>query len=368
MPRILRAILALAMPVALLAAGSTSATWHAPVGHAAAARVGSVRVIQRGLAVRPPGRRVRRGTVKMPLFSRYGLTTGRAERAAIDFRDGSVLQMNERTDAVLTSPTTTLLRSGEVDQVLAPGANHRIQTAAAVATAIGTNYLVRIIGRASYVMVQRGAVLVSNPYGSVVVKSNQGSLVIPGQAPQPAYPVDAGSATSWIGGLRPPALSENIALDSSGGRIVAFTSQYVARSSSDYGPFPFGLAANLIDGRLDVGWESNTGLTTNQSVTIAFKDGAIYPIAAILIDPAATQGDPADSALKDFAVRVSTTDAVDSAFTTVLQGTCARRDALQRFVLPPGTRARYLQLVARDNYGDPQRIAVAELEVVSPAR
>jgi hypothetical protein len=330
-------------------------------------QLGSVKFIRHGLHVQPPGSADRNGTLKMPLFQRYRLRTGAADQASIGFRDGTVLHMNSHTDAQLTSPTMTRVSSGEVDEVLVPGTSHSVQTNAAVASAIGTNFMVRIVGPGSYFMVVHGAVLVSNQFGSVVVKHNQGSLVIPGQPPQPAYPVDAGTATTWVDSMPTPKLPENIALDASGGSITGFSSQYVAASSSDYGPFPFGLAANLIDGRLDVGWESNTGLPANQWVKIGFQNGATYLITAVQIDPAATQGDPSASDMKQFEILVSTTGTDDADFHTVLRGTCMQQNALQRFSVPPGTHARYLELLAVDNYGDPKRVAVSELEVISPA-
>jgi hypothetical protein len=335
--------------------------------HAASPAVGSVSFIRHGLQVRPPGKSSHAGKVKMSLFQRYELHTGTSDQASIGFSDGTVMHMNAQTDAVLTSPHVTTVHGGEVDEDLAPGADHQVQTSAAIASAIGTNFLVRIVGPASYFMVLHGAVQVSNPYGTVVVKHDQGSLVIPGQPPQPAYPVDAGTATSWINTMPVTHLPENVALDASGGTIAGFSSQYVASSRSDYGPFPFGLAANLIDGRLDVGWESATGQPSNQWVKVGLPGAALYTVSEVLIDPAATQGDPAASDLKDFQILVSTATSADADFHVVLSGTCSQSSALQKFGLPAGTKARYVEIKALDNYGDPSRIAVAELEVVSPS-
>jgi hypothetical protein len=215
--------------------------------------------------------------------------------------------------------------------------------------------------------VLHGAVQVSNAFGTVVVEHNQGSLVIPGQPPQPAYPVDAGTATSWINTMPAPHLPENVALDSSGGTIDGFSSEYSASSRSDYGPFPFGLAANLIDGRLDVGWESASGRPSNQWVKVALANDALFPITKVLIDPVATQGDTAASDLKDFEILVSTASSADADFHTVLRGRCTQKNSLQTFALPAGTQARHVEIRALDNYGDPNRVAIAELEVVSPS-
>jgi hypothetical protein len=308
------------------------------------------------------------GVLKMQLFQRYRLRTGRSDQASIGFKDGTVLHMNSGTDAELTSPSVTVVRGGEVDEDLTPGASHAVQTSAALATAIGTNFLVRIVGDGSYFMVLHGAVQVSNQFGTVVVKHNQGSLVVPGQPPQPAYPVDAGSATAWIASMPNPRLPENIALDASGGSIAGFSSQLVAAASSDYGPFPFGLATNLIDGRLDVGWESDTGQPANQWVKVALPGGTVHHISAVAIDPAATQGGPIASELKGFQILVSTATEADADFHLVFHGTCAPGYSLQKFTLPIGTTARFVELRALDNQGDPHRVAAAELEVIGPQR
>jgi hypothetical protein len=352
--------------ICIVSFGVPVTVMSAPIADAAGHQVGAVRFIRHGLGVQPPGGRSVAGRVRMPLFNNYGLRTGASEEASVGFRDGTMLHINQRTDAVITSPSVTKVRQGEVDEDLAPGADHRIQTAAAVASAIGTNFLVRIIGRSSYVMVLHGAVLVANPQGTVVVKSNQGSLVIPGQAPEPAYPVDAGTATGWIGSLPNPHLPQNVALDSSGGFIAGFSSQYSAAGTNDYGPVPYGLAANLIDGRLDAGWESDTGHPSQQFVTVGFAGKKVKKVSAVFIDPAATQGDPAASDLRQFAIAVSSTGTAATDFHTVLTGECKQKNAMQRFKLPAHTSARYLQLLAQNNYGDPRRVAVAELEVVSP--
>jgi hypothetical protein len=101
-------------------------------------------------------------------------------------------------------------------------------------------------------------------------------------------------------------------------------------------------------------------------VTLGFLGKKVRAISAVEIDPAATQGDPAGSDLRQFEIRVSTTGAAAADFHTVLQGVCKQKNSLQRFGLPRGTRARYVELFARSNYGDPRRVAAAELEVVSP--
>ena len=63
-------------------------------------------------------------------------------------------------------------------------------------------------------------------------------------------------------------------------------------------------------------------------------------------------------------ILASTTGTDPASFTSVYSGTCLQKDSLQRFVLPQPIKAKYIELLAHDNYGSPDWIAVAELEVV----
>jgi hypothetical protein len=324
------------------------------------AQLAQVKFIARGLTVRPPRGRSIKGTKNMPLFGQYGLQTGTGERASIGFRDGTILHMNQRTDAVLRSPHVTFVQGGVVDEAVAPGSNHKVQTAAAIAAAIGTNFLVKIVGGASYFMVLHGAVVVSNRYGSVTVKNNQGALVVPGQAPQPAYPVDATTATDWTRGMPAPNIGENIALDANGGYVAGYSSQHESAHQGASWDAPL-----VIDGQLSTGWETARGKARDQWIKIGFRGNRTFRIAKVLIDPAATQGDPATADLKNFEIRTSTGGLTDASFTTVLRGTCRQGNYLQSFTLPKPVRARYVELYALDNHGNQRRIAVAELEVVA---
>jgi hypothetical protein len=323
-----------------------------------AAQLAQVKFIARGLTVQPPRGRAVKGEMNMPLFGHYGLQTGTGERASIGFHDGTILHMNQRTDAVLSSPHVTFVKDGVVDEAVAPGSNHRVQTAAAIAAAVGTNFLVKLVGGASYFMVIHGAVVVSNRYGSVVVKNNQGALVVPGQAPQPAYPVDATTATDWTRGMPTPNVGENIALDANGGYVAGYSSQHESTSRGASWDAPL-----LIDGQLSTGWETAKGKVRNQWVKIGFTGTGLFRITKVLIDPAATQGDPATADLKNFEIRISTSS-LKASFTTVLRGTCRQGNYLQSFTLPKPVRVRFVELYALDNYGSRSRLAVAELEVV----
>jgi DNA-binding beta-propeller fold protein YncE/mannose-6-phosphate isomerase-like protein (cupin superfamily) len=327
---------------------------------AATPAMAQVRYIQHGLEVKPPGQQLQPGRINESLFQQYFLRTGAGQKASLRFVDGTTLHINVQTDLVLASPHLTQVRRGEVAEYLKPGSDHRVQTATAVAGAIGTSYDVAVEGTQSTFVVLHGALQVTNAGGSVVVQSNQQTVVAPNRPPSAPSPVDARAVFAWTQGIPTPDLGENVALDANGGQIAGFSSQRE-------GPGNEGHVQHVNDGLLSEGWETASGKVTNQWVKIGFLGGAFYRISDIIIDPAATYGDPASEDLKDFEIQVSSTDSRDSSFTTLFRGTCKQEDSLQRFTFPVPVRAKYIELIALDNYGSPQRIAVAEWEVVATA-
>jgi len=201
---------ALAASVVLAAVAGSPTSHHAvaagvrsvaaaPAGMpASSARLGTVRFIKRGLAVQPPHHKKNKGRVNMPLFNGYFLQTKVGQLAAIRFADGTELDMNQETDAVLRSPSLTFVRKGEVRQIVTRGTNHKVQTSAAVAAvaaAIGTAFDVRVAGKTSFFDVIEGAVRVYNAKGSVVAKGGQQVVVVQGKKPR--EPVSA-SAPNWF--------------------------------------------------------------------------------------------------------------------------------------------------------------------------
>ncbi|HLJ67360.1 MAG TPA: SMP-30/gluconolactonase/LRE family protein [Chloroflexota bacterium] len=321
---------------------------------AASSPLAKIRWIGHGIAVQPPGAHSRNGTVKMPLFNRYGLSTSPIERASIGFSDGTVLHINTNTDIILVNPHQTQLRRGEVAEYLAPGTHHAVSSDAAVAAALGTTFDVRVSGTTSTFIVLSGALQVANSAGAVVVKSNHETTVIPGKAPTPPVGVNALAVFAWTDGIPTPQLDHDIALDADGGHIIAFSSQQPAEQWH---------AAHAIDGLLSQGWETAGGQVTNQWIKVGFVGDNFYRISQVIIDPAATHGDPASADLQNFMIRISSTGTDDASFTTIYRGHCAHIDTLQVFKLPVPVRARYVELVAIDNYGNPNRLAVAEFEV-----
>lgn len=322
------------------------------------APLATVNYIFNGLGVAPPRRAYHQGSRGDSLFDQYSLRTARAQKASLRFRDGTVLHINANTDAVLASPTMTRVTRGEVAQYLKPGTDHRVVTAAATASAIGTEYDVQVTGSKTRFVVLHGALQVTGAGHLVVVKSNQQTFVSQGHAPLPPSPVDAQAVFAWNDGIPTPDLGEDIALDANGGSIEDFSSERASNGAN-------GDVHHIQDGLLTQGWISAAGKTKNQWVKSGFLFGNSYRIAEVVIDPAATGGAPSSEDLKHFDLRVSTTGTSNADFTSVFQGTCKRSNRLQHFTLPVPVLARYVELVALDNYGSARGVAVAEWEVVA---
>jgi hypothetical protein len=320
-------------------------------------QLGVVRYILHGLTVTPPKGKSMKGKVKLPLFNQYGVHTGASQKASIGFQDGTLIHLNQHTDALLASPTTTRLQDGEIQEVLTPGTNHQIQTASALGAATGTIIDVKVVNNKATYVVLEGALHVTTKHGSVLVKTNQKTSVTGTQAPTPPAHVNAAQITNWSAGIPAPAVAEkNVALDFNGGRISDYSSE-----SSD-SQFP---ARALIDGSISDSWSTAQGQVTNQWVKIGFSQNTPHNIGAVVIDPGATNGHPASNDLKDFQIRVSTTGTDDADFTTVFSGTAQQKHVLQRFQFPKTVPARYIELVALDNYGSTSAIDVSEFEAVA---
>jgi sugar lactone lactonase YvrE len=258
--------------------------------------------------------------------------------------------MNELTNLVLQSPHMSRLVRGEVVEVLAPGTSHQVQTPAATASAIGTEFEGQWANGNGHYIVVEGAVLIKNKQGSVLVKAGFETTVKKGQAPSPPQPVDAQAAVAWTKSLPAATVGQNVALDANGGSVAAVSSEDPAHPSG-----------NAIDGRLDTSWQTAPGKVAGQSITIAFPGTKIYEVSEVLLDPAGT---PASTDLKDFDLRISTNSTDSSDFLTVFSGTAKQAKKLQRFTFAGPRRARYLQLVPKTNYGSTAAISVAEIEVV----
>ena len=320
-------------------------------------QVGVIRYILHGLTVTPPRHKSMPGKVKLPLFNAYGVRTGTSQKASIAFHDGTLIHLNQHTDAILSSPTVTQLRNGEIQEVLKPGTNHQVQTASALGAATGTILDVKVKNNKATFTVLEGALRVSSKHGTVLVKTNQQSSVTGQKKPTTPVVVDAAKVVNWSNAIPPTTTAEkNVALDFNGGRVSDYSTQSTDAQFA---------AKNLIDGNTNAGWSSGAGQVTNQWVKVGFGQNTPYSIGAVVIDPGATNGHSAANDLKDFQIRVSTTGTDDADFTTVFSGTAKHSHVLQRFVFPQPVSARYIELFAVDNYGGTDSIDVAEFEAVA---
>lgn len=163
--------------------------------------LGDVKVIIRGLGVKPPARPLREGKVRDPLYDAYFLRTRAREKARLQFGDGTILNVNQNTDATLRDPHHVMIAQGEIDQVDKKGSVHLIQTNAAIATALGTNYDVKIYRGKIYITVVSGLVVVSNSTGKVSVRRNQQTIVVLHRRPSRPRHVNAQAVIAWVRGL-----------------------------------------------------------------------------------------------------------------------------------------------------------------------
>jgi hypothetical protein len=322
-------------------------------------QLAQIKFIKRGLSVQPPHKKSSAGKLKEKLYTAYSLQTQARQLASIGFKDSTVLHMNQRTSIQLKSTSLTYVQKGEVDEALTPGSNHRVQTPAAVASAIGTNFDVKMVHGGTIFLVLHGVIQVKNKQGTVTVKPGQESVVLNGQTPQPPTKVDVSKVMNWTADMPTPNLPENVALDAAGASVIAYSSQYTSKIEGK-----FWQAKYINDGRLDYGWESDSGNVTDQSVTIALPGGKTYNISEFVIDPAATHMDTPSADMKDFTILASTSGTDATSFTPVYNGVCQQSATLQKFMLQQPIKAKYIELIAHDNYGSPDWIGVAELEVV----
>jgi hypothetical protein len=147
----------------------------------------------------------------------------------------------------------------------------------------------------------------------------------------------------------------NLAAAANGGTIAGYSSNFGGNWD----------VARLIDGSLTAGWSGASGQTTNQYIIVRLPAGNTYTIDHVQIDPAATSGDPSIYDMRDFQIRVSTTNTDTLSFTTVYTGTTPQQNALFRYDFAP-VQARYVMLFILNNYnGNAGYTEAAEFEVYS---
>lgn len=333
--------------------------------------IAQVRYIRNGLSEQPPRQPRHKGRVKDRLYTGYRLGTGASQRASLGFIDRSMLHINQRTELVLRSPHLTQVKKGEIYEVISPGTKHTIQTAAAVASAIGTAFDVRIRpgpreqqnkkpSAVTEVVVAEGTVEVTSKQGKVVVRAGQETVVRQGTQPSKPAAVDVAKVIGWTQSIPPPTkpVDLNLALDANGGTLVDTPTEWTGDNNENLWQAEF-----AHDGQLNTGWASDTGQVSDETFDFKLPADRLYTLSSIVIDPAATHGLPDSADLQHFTIAVSSTTDDPASFVEIFHGTCQRRNALQTFPFPTAFEARYVQITADDNYGNPDHIAIAEIEI-----
>jgi ferric-dicitrate binding protein FerR (iron transport regulator) len=162
-----------------------------------------VRAIHGGLGVAAPKHGLGKGAIHENLFSNYLLRTAARQLASIAFHDGSVLHLNQKTDATLVSPSSTHIKNGELDEIIRPGSSHKVTTPSATASAIGTNFDTLCKPQICFFFVLEGSVLVTAKVAggtqpqtvTVIVKTGHYISVVKDQAPSAVTPI-AGDPTT----------------------------------------------------------------------------------------------------------------------------------------------------------------------------
>ncbi|HEY2973146.1 MAG TPA: PKD domain-containing protein [Pyrinomonadaceae bacterium] len=117
----------------------------------------------------------------------------------------------------------------------------------------------------------------------------------------------------------------------------------------------------LLDNSAATIWQSGLAQVTNQFVKFKTVDGQ-----PAMIDHLRLQHSSASAVtnVKDFEIQISNVSANDADFTTVLSGTMQQVSSnFQEFSFPNGpVAARYLKLIAKNNYGSPNYIALATFQ------
>jgi uncharacterized repeat protein (TIGR01451 family) len=143
--------------------------------------------------------------------------------------------------------------------------------------------------------------------------------------------------------------AHNVAQGEDGARVVAYSSTYGVPNS--YTP------ENAIDFSPDTPWLTGDGQVTDQSLIVQLA-GEQPPV----IERIVLRGSSDTPGFKDFTLRASATTTATAAFTTLYTGTMPQDDNLHEFTFAP-VAARYVQLIAHNNWGFGSYLAVYHLAV-----
>jgi hypothetical protein len=123
----------------------------------------------------------------------------------------------------------------------------------------------------------------------------------------------------------------------------------------------------MIDGTTQFGWSTVSGQKANQYIIVGLPAGRTYNVNRLRLNPYTTSDNKEAykiDSIKDFQVRVSTTDATPSSFRTVFSGSTPMQDAFYEYTFPT-TQAKYVMLFVVNNYGG-DYIEGSEFEVYQP--
>ncbi|HMG75196.1 MAG TPA: PKD domain-containing protein [Pyrinomonadaceae bacterium] len=138
---------------------------------------------------------------------------------------------------------------------------------------------------------------------------------------------------------------EVLADSAHGSTVVGYSS---SSDPSSQGP------ANALDIDTISPWVTANGQNTNQWLKLSLPNGDLWTIDHIALMPGfAYCGFSCiefSVSPKDFELQVSTTDASDASFSTVLSGSLTNTATLQHFSFP-AVQARYVRLLLKNNYG-----------------
>jgi RHS repeat-associated protein len=201
-----------------------------------------------------------------------------------------------------------------------------------------------------------GSVVFSNPNSSIssAAFSSPGAYVLRLAASDTELAANDDIAVTVIDPRVPP--SADFVVPESTGAAGAFVIASSGATSST-------LAADkTLDSDNLTYW--NTAGASNQFAKIQFFDQQMVFLDRVRLQ--SRQGAVSNLTLKDFEVQISATTADDASFTTALTATLINNGQLQEFVFPGGPqRARYLKLIAKNNYGGANNITLGTFNPVA---
>jgi hypothetical protein len=119
---------------------------------------------------------------------------------------------------------------------------------------------------------------------------------------------------------------------------------------------------NLLDEDPTTTWATGKGKTEDQYVIIKLATRRAIDIGAIALNNSVAADHPPEAGLRQFRLAVSTLGTADEDFSQVKLGSCVMGGGRQVFTFSPA-RAAYVKLSLGGNYGHPDWIELAEVEV-----